>query len=399
MKKKKQINEIYITRALAILGVLIVHSTSTSIGELDTGSSVYGIYNFTNIFFKFGTPTFIFLSSFVLFYNYYHKNITKDLLIKFYKNRLLYILIPYFIFSLGYYWFLYQPYFPYMTTEEIIENFISKLLMGKAAYHLYFVFISIQLYLLFPFLLLLFKKVKGLGRHAVWIGFVIQWGFVLLNREYFHITLKGSISLSYMAYYFLGIFVGIYYNQIIEFFNFKKKRLFSKAGLAAAAIWGLWIISASSYVYLWYWTRVTGNWADSLLYELTWNMHTYLSAIILMQVSYIIFAKFPTWMTNRLIHLGVVSFGIYLIHVFLLDFFRAWLPQTGNPIFYHFKILALFLLVLFFSWMIVGIAVRSSKYAWILFGATPKNMPYKQKEKQAESNIHLEGKKSYTIGR
>lgn len=58
--KKAQVDEIYITRALAILGVLIVHATSFPVTEFDSSSSIYGIYNFSNTFFRFGTPTLSF---------------------------------------------------------------------------------------------------------------------------------------------------------------------------------------------------------------------------------------------------------------------------------------------------------------------------------------------------
>ena len=52
---------------------------------------------------KFGTPTFIFLSSLVLFYNYYDRPTTKKLIGGFYKKRLLYIIIPYTLFSVFYF--------------------------------------------------------------------------------------------------------------------------------------------------------------------------------------------------------------------------------------------------------------------------------------------------------
>src|SRR5689334_12879602 len=69
LNKKERLPQLDIYRALAILGVLHVHATSfATVDAID--SRFYYIINFLNIFFKYGTPSFIFLSSFVLFYNY-----------------------------------------------------------------------------------------------------------------------------------------------------------------------------------------------------------------------------------------------------------------------------------------------------------------------------------------
>lgn len=57
--KRERIPELNLVRAVAIIGVLFVHSTSNATLEM-TNSSYYWLYNFVNIFMKYGTPTFIF---------------------------------------------------------------------------------------------------------------------------------------------------------------------------------------------------------------------------------------------------------------------------------------------------------------------------------------------------
>src|SRR5690606_36268780 len=69
-KAKAYINEIGLTRVLAILAVLIVHSTSKVEVMLGADSVMFPVYNYINVLSKIATTTFIFLSAFVLFYTY-----------------------------------------------------------------------------------------------------------------------------------------------------------------------------------------------------------------------------------------------------------------------------------------------------------------------------------------
>ena len=87
--RQERLPQLDIVRALAILGVLHVHSSSFAAGEQALQSPYYYWLNWINIFFKFGTPSFIFLSSFVLFYNYYGRPVTRSLITTFYRRRLI----------------------------------------------------------------------------------------------------------------------------------------------------------------------------------------------------------------------------------------------------------------------------------------------------------------------
>lgn len=363
------------TRALAIIGVLIVHATSFPVSQYNSDTFTFEAYSFLNTFFRFGTPTFIFLSSFVLFYSYYHRPLTSKLIGGFYKKRLLYIILPYIIFSVVYFMYNYEYYSSVLSNSELINTFFHQLLTGSTASHLYFVFISIQFYLLFPILLYIFKKWPGLVKYAIILGFIIQWAFVLLNHQYGFIMNKGIISLSYMSYYFLGIYLGVNFDKFADFFSFQFK---TKHKWMTALTWLCWAVFSIGHAVLWVWTRTTGQWAENLVYEAFWNGHTIFSAIVLLQASFYIYKNWGVKLNNILIHLGVVSFGVYLIHLFILNVYQKYLPMPGSSLLYHLKSFGGFLIVLLLSWLIVGFVTRY-KYSWILFGATPKKIPYKQK--------------------
>lgn len=363
--RKQHINELYITRALAILGVVTVHSTSFATVELAKTSSLYPLYNFLNRFFAFGTATFIFLSAFVLFYSYYNRPLDKKLLKTFYLNRLKFIILPYAIFSVLFYAVVAFP-FSQMAGSEMVWDFFVKLATGKAYDHLYFIFVLIQFDLLFPFLLWVFQKNKALVKHGIWFGFLWQWAFVFLNSYYFRITTgTGSIAFSYMSYYFLGAFIGIYYQQFVSWLR----------GWKAYLLGVLWLIFGSLYVWIYYVMRVEGIYYNAKWYTLFWNLYTYSAAIVLFLFSFWLYKKLPLWLKNRLMHLGVCSFGIYLFHPLVLRFYRK-LDFSSILWLYHVSVFGGLLCALLISWVVVAIVDRYVPCAWTLFGRRPKQMPY-----------------------
>ncbi|TDQ37205.1 acyltransferase [Aureibacillus halotolerans] len=376
--KTKQINEIYVTRAIAILGVLLVHATSFTIIDLQ-GTSYYGFYNSVNTFFKYGTPTFILLSSFVLFYSYSKRPLTPKLMASFYKRRMLFIILPYIIFSTLYFLYHYNVYASYIPQSEMLGEFLDRLAIGKTSSHLYFVFISIQFYILFPLFLWFFKTFPAVAKHAFWIGFLIQWAFVFaLDQGLITVENKGSISLSYMSYYFTGITLGMYFDKFERFLSMTKEALLSKWGVWTVVLWLAWAGTAFGHIYVQYLLRTGLGSPSQLVFQLFWNLHTFFSAFVLLQVSFLIYRKFAPWAVNALMHLGVASFGIYLMHLLVLNEYYAQF-KTGDPLLYHIFIAVGFVVTLAVSWLVVGLVLKYVPGAWILFGATPKKMPKKDK--------------------
>ncbi|WP_430111583.1 acyltransferase family protein [Paenibacillus sp. B1-33] len=151
-----------------------MHATSETAAIMKKSSVFYG-YTFFNIFFKYGTPTFILLSSFVLFYNYGGDKLQVSVLGKFYKNRFFYVCIPYVICSLFYFAFVQVTLYSDQSWSEAAPLFVNKLLTGTTYTHLYFMYISIQFYLLFPLLLLLFRS-RRIVAWAIPLGLACNGG-------------------------------------------------------------------------------------------------------------------------------------------------------------------------------------------------------------------------------
>ncbi len=374
-QQRVSLDEIQLARAFAIIAVLVVHSTSSGVTSIPTDSVLFPIYNFFNIAGKLGTPTFIMLSSFVLFYNYFPRETNTQLIKNFYLKRLKYIIIPYFIFSLIYFGLKWMFYYDYPSLEVAFTKFIYLFVLGKAHPHLYFVFISFQLYLMFPVIMLLLKKYDIIRKHSLWIGVIIQWIWVYLNKEYFHLTMKGSISLSYFSFYFVGAYLGIYYDVIRR--KMKDHVFRFKVICTIFFVYGGLVILYTGYMYL---VRIgvyndvstfLPKWINSYIGEFAWSTHALFAGIGLFLIAHWANVRFNDKTKQLFMEIGATSFGIYLIHPLLLMMLRL-VNQNGSTLIYSIWQVATFILISIGSWMLVRLTQKLFlENYWIIFGKLP----------------------------
>lgn len=147
--------ELDILKAFAIIGVIMIHVVSASLFYFDKSSDHFKVSILIDQFFRFSVPLFVALSGYTLAIRYKDQKID---LSYFFRRRVARILPWYFFWSaviLAYlkvtHWWNEVPHFP----------FWKILFLGKADYHLYFVPMIFQLYVLFPLFLYFFKKFKG----------------------------------------------------------------------------------------------------------------------------------------------------------------------------------------------------------------------------------------------
>lgn len=381
--KQERLPQLDIYRALAILGVLHVHASSFAAGEDALNSPYYYWLNWINIFFKFGTPSFIFLSSFVLFYNYYGRPVTLSLIGNFYRKRLKYILLPYLLASIGYY--VLTLYVQGKLTQSLWENlssFLISLFSGSAYAHLYFVFISIQFYLLFPLLLKLLQSSRVWVQWSLPLGLALQWGFIFWNKYQLHFVEKGSLAISYLAYYMMGAVLAIHFGQIKLWLTKPWGEMAASHKRLTVLLMVLWLVAAFVHVQLWYIARHFGAWGDSLWYELIWNVHTMLSAWVLLYVTFVLHRKAPRAIIAFLTRLGELSFAVYLIHpLFLAVYRKLGSGISTNSLVYVFFVYGGLAAALAGSWVLVQFVFRRFNSAWIALGSVPKSLGSPEKRK------------------
>ncbi|MEX2414631.1 MAG: acyltransferase [Paenibacillaceae bacterium] len=391
--KKEQIKEIYIFRAIAILAVIMIHATSESIGKINKESLYYPLYNGLNMFSSFAVPTFIFLSGLVMFYTYYDRVLTRTELLDFYKKRLLYIVIPYIVIS-TFYFAMKLTINTQLSLGEGLKQYAIQLLTGGAYTHLYFMFLIIQFYLLFPLLLSL-SKVRGVAPYLFLIGAALQWGYIFLNSEVIQymddlpniLHKRASLFPTYLAYYLLGATLGIYYLQFKKWFVVSPSSLISVKSLVTYVFYALWLTSGLYYAYIYYMGRVHNEWSHSKVYDLLLFIFSILSSIVLLHLSYWIMAKGGRKIVHLLMHLGIASFGVYFLHPAVLWFYRKAVVNLSlkHPFYYG----GAFAIALIVSWLATALLMKFPRWSWIIIGLVPTvpTVPTKDNRKNGASLI------------
>ncbi|KEO85124.1 hypothetical protein EL26_00765 [Tumebacillus flagellatus] len=138
-------------RAMAFVGVVVQHAIgmfSRAEGVTADDLSVMAVlFNLV----KFAVPMFVFLTGLVIFYNYYEELRTGSYLVK----RVREVVVPYLAFTVYYYYFWGADHAAHSWRE-----FPSVFLSGSGAYHLWFVAMIFQFYLLYPLFRAVFRRVQ-----------------------------------------------------------------------------------------------------------------------------------------------------------------------------------------------------------------------------------------------
>lgn len=375
MKQKERIPQLDVFRAIAIFAVIAIHATSRTLAEtMDT--SMFHPFLFINKFSQFAVPSFVFLSGFVLFYNYIDRPLSGKTLGKFYSRRLIYIIVPYLMFSLFYFGMKMTAGHSWgLPSGELAAKLGKYLLIGTAYTHLYYIIIIIQFYILFPLLLWCLQKVRQLAAWAPVIGLLLQWGFVLLNKYmtnhgYWHLS-KGSLAITYFSYFLLGAAIAVYYSTLKEWLIPTREGFRTGKGGAWIILWLLWVAAGIVHVELWFNNYTKKTVINSLWYEGFSNLHALLSCLVLLQLSFLFYGAGRSFLTKLLVSAGASSFGIYLLHPVLLFFYRK-LPFHGGSLAYTAAIAGGWLVALLGSWLVVALFFRYLKPAWVLFGSAPQ---------------------------
>lgn len=176
MSVRPRLAELDFVRAIAAISVVVIHVTASPIAYGRRGSLSMLFYMGANQLARFSIAAFVFITGVVLFYNY---PADKPLpYFQFIRKRLTYIFIPYLIWSIIY------------TTAKIIITrgsyrptlavFAKDLALGNTFYHLYFIILIFQAYLLFPLILKLVRACKG---HELLLVAVTFLGYALLMQH------------------------------------------------------------------------------------------------------------------------------------------------------------------------------------------------------------------------
>lgn len=305
MNLKKKIEELSILKYVSCIAVILIHISAPLTYEFKQGSFHRTVGIFLNTITKFAVPAFIFASGFALFYGYYKRDINY---FKFIKKRLSVVLIPYLVWSILYYGiFIYKGIYP------LDFKFGFELIFyGNANYHLYFMVIIIQFYIVFPLFKFIFEKIESIGLGAILIIFMFV-ASILLVRNYQPVYPKmDRFFITYMGYFSLGCLMAKNY-EVIKKYMFKLRFV----------IYLLYIATFVNYFYqTYYWfgfyeaRGVVGQDISFLLYSI-------MSIILIMEVGSKVNKKVPR-------DVEASTFYVYLAHPLFLAGFDEFYKRAGH---------------------------------------------------------------------
>jgi peptidoglycan/LPS O-acetylase OafA/YrhL len=224
------LDQVDLLRLLTFSAVIAVHAIDFT--QPDTSRAAAG----TLMLLQFGRAVFFSLTGFVLVHSTRGRPVVAP---SFWRRRFPYVLVPYLVWTVVYY------LFGELTSSSPSLSWGAlggHLLGGDAQYHLYFLLVTMQLYLVFP-LLVRFVRATTSGAWSVlavvgvldvaWLALLQYepapggWAGQLWARSY-------ELLPTYAVYVLIGCYAAVHLDAVTDFVARHRRRLLV-AGLAAAA--------------------------------------------------------------------------------------------------------------------------------------------------------------------
>ena len=319
------IDELDLMRPVTAVTVVAVHvlSGTTMLNHTQAGLQVQnGIFISVSV----TRDVFMFITALALTYVYFGRPFSGK---RFWAKRSISILLPYCIWSIAYTWVNTSQHSPGAFAKLALFNILT----GNASYQLYYILLTLQLYLVLPLFLLFLKHIKHHPWRALGISFALQ---VLLMYVDYRYLQQGTLAssgvwqvvaayqdrflLTYQFYFILGGLAALYLKQARAFVLSHGKWIVSGFVLALAALWVHFLLQVDVY-------HESLGYATSVLQP----MMTLYSPTVIVLLGFLACRWANTDIGRahpkgyRFWHiLSDASFGIYLVHVFILTALLQW---------------------------------------------------------------------------
>lgn len=329
MAKKKYLYEVDLMRCIFIFMVLLNHTTSAYSAALGQSSTTAGrILVVSHLMLHFPRFGFMFVTGLVLFLQYYHKPSVDWG--QFFKKRYKGSGIPYLFFNFTYMAGMLLGAGAFTWATWLSQS--GEAIIHGSQFYLYYILVVMQLYLLFPLLVKLFKRWPEAHGTIVLISGIIQVIF-LVYAKYLYPTLDKSAwpyflraygvnVFSYQFYFVAGAYTSIHYDQIKAFLAKYSHRFYWLTGLAAIGTLGLYYFNVN----------VLGESQHNanLIHQPIMMVYAVLTigSVISISLAYARHRQEPAWQpfAQRVGLASKLSFGIYLLQTAPLALLKAALP-------------------------------------------------------------------------
>lgn len=279
-------------RIICCLSVILIHVSAKYVGSFSfIPDGDWQIANFIDSILRFSIPGFLMLSGAAFL------NKDEDLHI-YLKKRVLRIIPPLIFWATFYFIFNYYSKFDNISLIEIAKKLFMYIYQGASTTHLWYIYMTIPIYLFIP---IIRKWTNNASKNEL-IYFLIIWGINLFINKH---TAKyfPSIDLSYFGTYLGYLILGHFLDKHIVFKN-KYEKLVPIFLFVIGAGFTYFITSYLSIKY------------NTLIRNFYWASTP---NVALAAIGIFLFIKsFTTLKQTRLLNeLQKVSFGIYLVHIFV----------------------------------------------------------------------------------
>jgi surface polysaccharide O-acyltransferase-like enzyme len=213
---KNWFDEINYLRAIAIIGVLIIHTTDDTVAVRElTGLTFFLMYIEELV--RFSVPMFVFVSGFVL-----HSKYKSELPMKeFYKKRFTVILIPYLIFSVIY--CVVNEHLGIIQTVTF-NSVITSIFNFNASGHFWYIKLILTFYLFYPIIIAYYEIIKdSVGTYTFPTLFMSILIMYLLGTFIPEFRFALDNPFKYLIYFMFGIYINDNYEQ--TFLSLKRLSL------------------------------------------------------------------------------------------------------------------------------------------------------------------------------
>jgi len=284
-------------RGIAILAVVLHHLTGMALSQTQTGSTLRLVLALLNRSLHFVVPAFVFITALVLTRSALRRLDLK----KYYAARIRTALLPYLIWTVLYILFRVVTRLDPASILADPARWLFWVQYGKGYYHLYFLLVVLQFYLVLPLLLPLWRR-RWPFLAVLLVAFGVQLLVYSLNRgDLLNFRYPATMALWYVPSLTLGMYFG------------------ANEG-AFEALWNRWrvvIVAAALLALAWYvpvsLARLEGVRVDSLTYSAANWTFTTATILALFGLSQRLAPVQARWRAV-LVYLGTVSLQVFLIH-------------------------------------------------------------------------------------
>ncbi|MFT4127455.1 MAG: acyltransferase [Gordonia sp. (in: high G+C Gram-positive bacteria)] len=332
-KKDRHLYQIDLVRLVTFGGVILDHVMLSVTASTNVAAGA------VEVFLRYTRYGFFALTGFVLTYQYRKRDLSAG---KFWRRRFKLIGLPFLMWSL-FYWFFIRyrsrgadgianAWNSVDAAVDSVKSIVYDLITGHAAYHLYFLSVSMQIYLVFPLVLYVLKRTWGYHRYLLAVSIAFQmwmmysivrppldfftWG--IQSTLWTHVTIT---ILPYQGFILSGCVAAMHYEAFHTFIKRWRRYLIGLAIVVIVATWLYYLYTIDQGEELFRATNVF----------MLHNMWAYVAIIVMLYSigSVWMERRTPGSIIDRLMRTASDrSFGIYLAHVLAL---YALLPQAATP--------------------------------------------------------------------